>query len=63
MNRGDKYLTSNVQILNPKTNEFEYIGKQYKYFTTQHGLRIMAFGILFDFTGLLITMIVGGPRG
>ncbi|KAK8124697.1 uncharacterized protein PG998_000456 [Apiospora kogelbergensis] len=48
---GDKYLTSNVQILNPKTNEFEYIGKQYKYFTTQHGLRIMAFGILFDFTG------------
>ncbi|KAK7965095.1 hypothetical protein PG988_010099 [Apiospora saccharicola] len=48
---GDKYLTSNVQILNPSTNEFEYIGKQYKYFTTQHGLRIMAFGVLFDFTG------------
>ncbi|KAK8089401.1 hypothetical protein PG997_004362 [Apiospora hydei] len=48
---GDKYLTSNVQILNPSTNKFEYIGKQYKYFTTQHGLRIMAFGILFDFTG------------
>ncbi|KAK8026861.1 hypothetical protein PG991_003917 [Apiospora marii] len=48
---GDKYLTSNVQIFNPSTNEFEYIGKQYKYFTTQHGLRIMAFGVLFDFTG------------
>jgi hypothetical protein len=34
---GEKYVTSNVQILNPATNAFEYIGKQYRYFTTAHG--------------------------
>ncbi|KAI2463119.1 Metallo-dependent phosphatase-like protein [Annulohypoxylon bovei var. microspora] len=48
---GDKYLTSNVQILNPETSEWQYIGKTHRYFTTQHGLRVMAFGVLFDFTG------------
>lgn len=48
---GEKYLTSNVQILNPATNEFQYIGRQYRYFTTGNGLRIMAFGVLYDFTG------------
>ncbi|KAL9116050.1 MAG: hypothetical protein Q9227_000418 [Pyrenula ochraceoflavens] len=48
---GEKYVTSNVQILNNATGEFEYIGQQYRYFTTAHGLRIMAFGVLYDFTG------------
>ncbi|KAI1377477.1 Metallo-dependent phosphatase-like protein [Hypoxylon crocopeplum] len=48
---GDKYLTSNAQILNRQTGEWQYIGKTHRYFTTQHGLRIMAFGVLFDFTG------------
>lgn len=48
---GDRYLTSNVKILNPKTGQFEYIGAQYRYFTTPMGLRVMAFGVLFDFTG------------
>ncbi|TDZ35742.1 Secreted protein [Colletotrichum spinosum] len=48
---GDRYLTSNVQIRNPCSGELEYIGKQYRYFTTPKGLRIMAFGVLFDFTG------------
>ncbi|KAI1414217.1 Metallo-dependent phosphatase-like protein [Hypoxylon sp. FL1857] len=48
---GEKYLTSNVQILNQQTSEWEYVGKTHRYFTTQHGLRIMAFGVLFDFTG------------
>ncbi|KAI0398279.1 Metallo-dependent phosphatase-like protein [Xylariaceae sp. FL0594] len=48
---GDKYLTSNVQIMNQKTGTWEYIGKTHRYFTTKHGLRIMAFGVLFDFTG------------
>lgn len=48
---GDKYLTSNVQISNPSTGAWEYIGKKYRYFTTEQGLRIMAFGVLFDFTG------------
>ncbi|KAK4184174.1 Metallo-dependent phosphatase-like protein [Podospora australis] len=48
---GDRYLTSNVEIMNPQTQEWEYIGRPYKYFTTPHGLRVMAFGVLFDFTG------------
>ena len=48
---GEKYLTSNVQIINPSTGEFEYIGQKYRCFTTPHGLRIMSFGVLFDFTG------------
>ncbi|KAI2641922.1 Metallo-dependent phosphatase-like protein [Hypomontagnella submonticulosa] len=48
---GDKYLTSNVQVLNRQTKEWQYIGKTHRYFTTQHGLRVMAFGVLFDFTG------------
>ncbi len=66
---GDKYVTSNVQIINPATGQFEYVGKPYRYFTTQHGksrsillnfavililskgLRIMAFGVLYDFKG------------
>jgi 2',3'-cyclic-nucleotide 2'-phosphodiesterase (5'-nucleotidase family) len=48
---GDKYITSNVQIWNNATGEFKYIGSKYRYFTTPKGLRIMAFGVLFDFTG------------
>jgi 2',3'-cyclic-nucleotide 2'-phosphodiesterase (5'-nucleotidase family) len=48
---GDRYLTSNVQIINPVTKQYEYIGSKYRYFTTEQGLRIMAFGVLFDFTG------------
>ncbi|KAI1630645.1 Ser/Thr protein phosphatase family protein [Biscogniauxia mediterranea] len=48
---GDKYLTSNVQIINQETGQWQYIGKTQRYFTTEHGLRIMAFGVLFDFTG------------
>lgn len=48
---GDRYLTSNVQILNTTTNDFEYLGNQYKYLVTENGLRILAFGVLFDFTG------------
>ncbi|KAL8702950.1 MAG: hypothetical protein Q9201_003879 [Fulgogasparrea decipioides] len=48
---GDRYVTSNVQIINPATGQFEYIGSKYRYFTTDHGLRIMAFGVLYDFTG------------
>ncbi|KAF2758945.1 hypothetical protein EJ05DRAFT_492528 [Pseudovirgaria hyperparasitica] len=48
---GDRYLTSNVQIYNPSTSAFEYIGQRYRYFKTEHGIRIMSFGVLFDFTG------------
>lgn len=35
---GEKYLTSNVQIYNPTSNEYEYIGKKYRYFTTEKGM-------------------------
>lgn len=48
---GDKYVTSNVQILNPSSGQFEYVGAKYRYFTTEHGIRIMSFGVLYDFTG------------
>ncbi|KAI0024391.1 Ser/Thr protein phosphatase family protein [Xylariomycetidae sp. FL0641] len=46
---GEKYLTSNVQYLNQETGEWQYIGRTHRYFTTEQGLRIMAFGVLFDF--------------
>lgn len=48
---GERYLTSNVQIINKATGQWEYIGNQYRYFTTKHGIRIMSFGVLYDFTG------------
>ncbi|KAF1985429.1 Metallo-dependent phosphatase [Aulographum hederae CBS 113979] len=48
---GDRYVTSNVEIMNPATGNFEYIGSKYRYFTTKMGLRIMAFGVLFNFGG------------
>ncbi|EKD12444.1 ser/Thr protein phosphatase family [Drepanopeziza brunnea f. sp. 'multigermtubi' MB_m1] len=55
---GRQIVTSNVQILNPVTGAFDYIGSEYRYFSTAHGcliyvlgLRIMTFGFLFDFTG------------
>jgi hypothetical protein len=34
---GEKYVASNVQIMNSAMGQFEYIGKQYRYFTTAHG--------------------------
>lgn len=34
---GDRYLTSNVQILNPKSKKYQDIGSKYRYFTTDHG--------------------------
>ncbi|KAK3629028.1 hypothetical protein LTR56_018263 [Elasticomyces elasticus] len=48
---GERYVTSNVQIYNPNSAAFEYIGRTHRYFTTPKGLRIMAFGVLYDFTG------------
>lgn len=35
---GERYLTSNVQIINPATGQFEYIGAKYRYFTTEQGV-------------------------
>jgi 2',3'-cyclic-nucleotide 2'-phosphodiesterase (5'-nucleotidase family) len=34
---GEKYLTSNVDILNPATGKYESIGSKYRYFTTPRG--------------------------
>lgn len=47
---GDRYVTSNVRVYNPATSEFEYMGATHRYFTTEQGLRIMAFGVMFDMT-------------
>ncbi|MCJ1268414.1 hypothetical protein MMC22_008302 [Lobaria immixta] len=46
---GERYITSNVQIKDPETGTLEYIGNRYRYFTTKQGLRIMSFGVIFDF--------------
>lgn len=35
---GERYLTSNVQIMNKATKKYEYIGQRYRYFTTRHGM-------------------------
>ncbi|PHH62939.1 hypothetical protein CDD81_6572 [Ophiocordyceps australis] len=48
---GDRYVTSNIKVFNQSSGQFEYVGATHRYFTTQHGLRIMAFGLLFDFKG------------
>ncbi|EMC94032.1 hypothetical protein BAUCODRAFT_36499 [Baudoinia panamericana UAMH 10762] len=48
---GDRYLTSNVQIYNPNLKQFEYLGQTHRYFQTKRGINIMAFGVLYDFTG------------
>jgi len=48
---GGKYVSSNVQIFNNQTGQYQNIANQYRYFTTKHGIRIMAFGVLYDFTG------------
>lgn len=44
-------VTSNVLITNPSNGALEVIGQKHQYFTTLHGLRVMALGVLFDFTG------------
>lgn len=49
---GDRYVTSNVKVYNDETKEYEYVGATHRYFKTNKGLRVMAFGLLFDFTGM-----------
>ena len=45
------YLASNLDILDPETGEQRPMAQRYKKFTTKNqGIRIMAFGFLFDFT-------------
>ena len=46
------YLASNLDILDPKTGEQRPLAQRYKKFTTKkQGIRILAFGFLYDFTG------------
>lgn len=46
----EQYLASNLDIMDSKTGSFTSMGNKYRYFTTTHqGIRIMAFGFLFDF--------------
>ncbi|KAF1947756.1 hypothetical protein EJ02DRAFT_390960 [Clathrospora elynae] len=46
------YLASNLDIYNPKTGKLEPLAPRFKKFTTKNqGIRILAFGFIFDFTG------------
>ena len=48
----DNYLASNLDIVDPKTGELVPLAARYKKITTkQQGLRVLAFGFIFDFTG------------
>ena len=44
-------MASNLDIYNPKTGKLEPLAQRFKKFTTKNqGIRILAFGFLFDFT-------------
>ncbi|KAL2443858.1 Secreted protein [Exophiala dermatitidis] len=46
----DSYLASNIDIVHPTTGEIVPLAPRYKKFTTKvQGIRIMAFGFLYDF--------------
>lgn len=48
----DAYIASNLDIFNPKTGEQVPLAKRYRKFTTKNqGIRIVAFGYLFNFKG------------
>jgi len=47
-----KYLASNLDYINPKTGEQIPMAQRFHKFTTKNqGIRVLAFGFLFDFTG------------
>lgn len=46
------YIASNIDIIDPTRNQFVPLARRFKRFTTPNqGIRIVAFGFLFDFTG------------
>ncbi|KAF1842453.1 ser/Thr protein phosphatase-like protein family [Cucurbitaria berberidis CBS 394.84] len=46
------YLASNLDIYNPVSGKLEPLAPRFKKFTTKNqGIRILAFGFIFDFTG------------
>jgi hypothetical protein len=47
-----KYIASNLDYIDPKTGEQVPMAQRYRKFTTKNqGIRVLAFGFLFDFTG------------
>lgn len=47
-----RYLATNLDIYNPETGVLEPLAPRFKKFTTKNqGIRILAFGFIFDFTG------------
>ncbi|KAG9640954.1 calcineurin-like phosphoesterase, partial [Aureobasidium melanogenum] len=48
----EAYIASNLDIYNPDTGKLQPLAQRYRKFTTKNqGIRIMAFGFLFDFQG------------
>jgi len=48
----DNYLASNLDIVDPETGDQVPLAKRYKKFTTKNqGIRILAFGFIFNFRG------------
>lgn len=46
------YIASNIDIIDPQSGDTVPLARRYKKFTTKNqGIRILAFGFLFDFTG------------
>lgn len=51
-NYRENYLASNIDIFDPKSGERVPLAPRFKKFTTKNqGIRVLAFGFLFDFTG------------
>lgn len=49
---GGNYLASNIDIIDPKTGEQRPLAQRFKKFTTKNqGIRVLAFGFLFNFEG------------
>lgn len=47
-----KYIASNIDIIDPRSGDRVPLAQRFKKFTTKNqGIRILAFGFLFDFTG------------
>lgn len=48
----DNYLASNIDIIDPKTGKQRPLAQRFKKFTTKNqGIRVLAFGFLFNFIG------------
>lgn len=51
-NYKDKYIASNLDVIDPESGKRVPLAQRYKKFTTKNqGIDIVAFGFLFDFTG------------